>query len=102
MLYICFGMQSRPVVEHFPGDEKFIDEVLSLDEQRRKNLSEVEQLKAQRNKVSKEIGALMGQKKIEEAEAKKKETRDIGEKITALDKQVAEIEDAYRSGDDPR
>ena len=74
------------------GDEQSIDEVLQLDEQRRKILSEVEQLKAQRNKVSKEIGALMGQKKIEEAEAKKKETRDIGDKVTALDKQVAEIE----------
>ncbi|MDB6026336.1 MAG: sers: serine--trna ligase [Verrucomicrobiales bacterium] len=74
------------------GDEKFIEEVLQLDEQRRKTLAEVEQLKAQRNKVSKEIGALMGQKKIAEAEAKKIETRDIGDRITALDKQVAEIE----------
>lgn len=74
------------------GDEKVIDEVLQLDEQRRKNLAQVEQLKAHRNKVSKEIGALMGQKKIEEAEAKKKETRDIGDTITALDKQVADVE----------
>src|SRR6187551_3385138 len=74
------------------GDEKFVDEVLSFDEQRRKLLAEVEQLKAQRNKVSKEIGVLMGQKKLEEAEAKKTETRDIGDRITALDKQVAEIE----------
>src|SRR3954471_6871388 len=55
------------------GDEKHIDEVLKLDEQRRKFLAEVESLKAQRNKVSKEIGALMGQKKTAEAEAKKKE-----------------------------
>ena len=74
------------------GDERFVDEVLSLDEQRRKLLSEVEQLKAHRNKVSKEIGALMGQKKVEEAEAKKKETRDIGDKITELDKQVTDVE----------
>jgi seryl-tRNA synthetase len=74
------------------GDEKFVEEVLQMDEQRRKTLTEVEQLKAQRNKVSKEIGALMGQKKIEEAEAKKKETRDIGDKITALDQTVAEVE----------
>ncbi|MFN7141581.1 MAG: serine--tRNA ligase, partial [Limisphaerales bacterium] len=74
------------------GDEKFVDEVLSLDEQRRKLLAEVEQLKATRNKVSKEIGALMGQKKLEEAEAKKKETRDIGDRITELDKQVADVE----------
>lgn len=74
------------------GDEKFVDEILALDEQRRKLLTEVEQLKAQRNKVSKEIGALMGQKKIDEAEAKKKETREIGDRIVELDKNVAEAE----------
>ncbi len=74
------------------GDEKSLDEILSNDEVRRKLLTEVEQLKAQRNKVSKEIGALMGQKKIEEAEAKKKETREIGDRIVELDKQVAEAE----------
>ena len=60
------------------GDEAHIDELLKLDEQRRKLLAEVEALKAQRNRVSKEIGALMGQKKLAEAEAKKKETRRPG------------------------
>jgi seryl-tRNA synthetase len=74
------------------GDELKIDQVLSLDEQRRKSLVEVEQLKASRNKVSKEIGALMAQKKAAEAEAKKAETRQIGDRITLLDKQVADIE----------
>ena len=74
------------------GDETKIDEVLSLDEQRRKDLGEVEQLKATRNRVSKEIGALMGQKKIAEAEAKKVETKQIGERISELDKLVAEVE----------
>ncbi len=74
------------------GDEKYLDEILSLDEQRRKLLTEVEHLKSQRNKVSKEIGALMGQRKIEEAEAKKKETRDIGDRIAELDHLVAEVE----------
>ncbi len=74
------------------GDEARIDEMLKLDEQRRKLLAEVEALKAQRNRVSKEIGALMGQKKTAEAEAKKKETRDLGDKITELDKQAAAAE----------
>src|SRR6185503_2715052 len=69
------------------GDEARVEEVLALDEKRRKALSEVEQLKALRNKVSKEIGALMGQKKLTEAEAKKTETRDIGDRITSLDKE---------------
>lgn len=53
---------------------------------------EVEQLKAERNKVSKEIGALMSQKKIEEAEARKKQTREIGDRVAVLDKQIAEVE----------
>jgi seryl-tRNA synthetase len=76
------------------GDEAKIDELLKLDEQRRKFLAEVEALKSQRNRVSKEIGALMGQKKNSEAEAKKNETRELGDKIATLDKQGAEVEAA--------
>ena len=53
------------------GDEKLIDGILRADEARRKHLLEVETLKSQRNRVSKEIGALMGQKKLAEADAKK-------------------------------
>ncbi len=71
------------------GDEKLIDAILQADEQRRKILAEVETLKSQRNRVSKEIGALMGQKKIAEAEERKKETRELGDKITELDKAAA-------------
>ncbi len=74
------------------GDEAHLDEILRLDELRRKLLSEVEALKAQRNRVSKEIGALMGQKKTAEAEAKKVETRELGDRISQLDKQAAEAE----------
>jgi seryl-tRNA synthetase len=74
------------------GDEARIDELLKLDEQRRKWLAEVETLKAQRNRVSKEIGALMGQKRTAEAEAKKAETRDLGDKISKLDIEVLDAE----------
>jgi seryl-tRNA synthetase len=76
------------------GDEKFIDGILQADEQRRKSLAEVESLKAQRNRVSKEIGALMGQKKTAEAEAKKIETRYLGERIFTLDKEAAQADAA--------
>src|SRR5512141_432428 len=76
------------------GDEVRIDEVLAMDDQRRKVIAEVENLKATRNRVSKEIGALMGQKKLAEAEAKKAETKQIGERITQLDAQVAQVEAA--------
>ncbi|MBI4664089.1 MAG: serine--tRNA ligase [Verrucomicrobia bacterium] len=74
------------------GDERKIDEVLSLDEKRRNLLGEVEALKALRNKVSKEIGAMMAQKKLAEAEVKKTETRAIGERIVELDRAVAAAE----------
>jgi seryl-tRNA synthetase len=76
------------------GDEALVEQILQTDEQRRKVLAEVEALKSQRNRVSKEIGALMGQKKTEEAEAKKKETRDLGDRIAQLDKQAAEADAA--------
>jgi seryl-tRNA synthetase len=74
------------------GDEALVEKIVQTDDTRRKLLGEVETLKSQRNRVSKEIGALMGQKKTEEAEAKKKETRDLGDRITQLDKQVAECD----------
>jgi len=74
------------------GDEKLIDWILQADEQWRKFLAEVESLKSQRNRVSKEIGTLMGQKKIAEAEAKKKEAGDFGSRIGELDKLAAKAE----------
>ncbi len=76
------------------GDEQLVDATLQADEKRRAALAEVEKLKAQRNSVSKEIGMLMGQKKFEEAELKKKETRDIGTRISELDQEVRDAEAA--------
>ncbi len=76
------------------GDESLIDGILQADEQRRTALAEVEALKATRNRVSKEIGALMAQKKLAEAEAKKAETKDLGDKIAALDAQAKAAEAA--------
>lgn len=74
------------------GDEKRIESILQCDESRRKALAEVEALKATRNRVSKEIGALMGQKKLAEAEVKKAETKDLGDKIANLDKEAVGFE----------
>jgi seryl-tRNA synthetase len=76
------------------GDETRIDELLKLDERRREALREVESLKAQRNRVSKDIGAFMGQKRFAEAEARKKETRDLGGRIGELDQAAAAAEAA--------
>jgi seryl-tRNA synthetase len=66
-----------------------IDEILDLDKQRRALLQEVEQLKQQRNAVSKEIGKM---KDAEEREAKKAEMRAVGDRITALDAEINEVE----------
>ena len=71
------------------GDEVRVDEVLALDEKRRALLAESEALKAERNRLSKEIGALMAQKKAAEAEAIKADVREKGDRITSLDKEIA-------------
>ena len=56
-------------------DPGCIDELLALDERRRALLTEVENLQAERNKASKEIGALMGQGKKEEADEENRDSR---------------------------
>lgn len=76
------------------SDRDYVGELLALDERRRNLLAEAESLKAQRNRVSKEIGALLAQKKAAEAEARKSETRAIGDRIAVLDREVAHVEQA--------
>jgi seryl-tRNA synthetase len=66
-----------------------IDQILQADEQRRKALAEVETLKATRNRVSKEIGALMAQKKITDAEVIRTQMRELGDEIARLDTSAA-------------
>lgn len=70
-------------------DDSPVDELLLLDEKRRKNLTEVEALKAKRNVVSKEIGQL---KEKELRDKKIEEMRLVGEQIDELDKQIHDIE----------
>jgi len=62
-----------------------VDEVLDLDKKNRAAITEVEGLRAERTKLSKQIGALMGQGKKDEAEAVKAKSTEIGDKITALE-----------------
>src|SRR6266849_10911862 len=76
------------------GDERNIAELLQWDEKRRSLLANVEKLKAERNRLSKEIGALMSQQKTGDADIKKTATRDIGRAIAELEKGVAEAEAA--------
>lgn len=85
------GVKMRLALRH-GGDEKHLDELLDLDEQRRQAITDVEQLKAKRNSASKEIGVLMGQKKTAEAEARKAEVREVGEQIKKLETLVDGVE----------
>lgn len=64
-----------------------IDEVLACDETRRKAETDKQSLQSERKQLSKQIGALMGQGKSDEAEAIKEQVREIGAKISALDEQ---------------
>lgn len=72
-----------------------LSEFLSLDERRRKILSEVEQLKSKRNTVSKEIG--MMKKNGENADELVKEMGQVGDEIKKLDDDVKEIDAALRN-----
>ena len=61
-----------------------VDEVIELDEQRRASMAKADELRANRNKLSKEIGALMAQGKKDEAMA-------IREKVTAQAQELEEL-----------
>ena len=74
-----------------------VDNVLNLDTERREAITAVEELKAKRNSASKEIGLLMSQKKIEEAEAKKAEVREIGIEISQLDTKASQTEEELKN-----
>ncbi len=70
-----------------------IDTILSLDEQRRTLLQQVESLKAERNAVSKEIGKM---KDAAARDTRIAEMRVVGDRITELDREVAEVEERQR------
>ena len=69
-----------------------VDEVLKLDERNREIKQEVEALRAEKNKRSKEIGGLMAQGKKEEAEEVKRLVSESAEKIETLSTEEKEVE----------
>ena len=72
---------------------ELVDKVLELDKENREIKQEVEALRAQRNKISKQIGALMGQGKKEEAEEVKKQVAASGARIEELSAREKEVEE---------
>ena len=67
-----------------------VDEVIELDAKNRAVKAEGDDLRAQRNKLSKQIGALMGQGKKEEAEEVKKQVTSMADRLAELEKQEKE------------
>ena len=73
-----------------------VDEVIALDEELRQNKKRADDLRANRNKVSKSIGALMGQKKFEEAEAAKKLVSEQAAELAECEAKEAELEEKVK------
>ena len=75
-------------------DEKLplVDEVIELDQKNRDIKGEVEALRAEKNKISKQIGACMAQGKKEEAEELKKKVQENADRVEALSKEEKEVE----------
>ena len=70
-----------------------VDEVIVLDEERRKAQQEADNIKAEKNKLSKQIGALMAQGKKDEAEEVKKQVAKDAEKLAKLEEKQKECEE---------
>ena len=79
-------------------DQKLVlvDEVIALDQENRSIKQEVEALRANKNKISKQIGALMAQGKREEAEEVKKQVAASGARIEELSAREKEVEEKIK------
>ena len=73
------------------GKLPLVDEVIALDAENRATQKEADDLRASRNKLSKQIGALMGQGKKEEAEEVKKQVSANSARLTELEAKEAEL-----------
>ena len=98
MLDIKFVRNNPEVVKQniknkFQDDKlPLVDEVIELDQRNREIKQEVEALRADKNQITKQIGALMGQGKKEEAEELKKKVQENAERVEALSKEEKEVE----------
>ena len=74
-----------------------VDEVIALDTENRNTVTEANNLRSERNKLSKQIGALMGQKKFEEAEAVKAQVAAQADRLKELESKETELEEKIRN-----
>ena len=73
-----------------------VDEVIELDAEARKTQQEADNLRAERKKISKEIGALMGKGLKEEAEAAKQKVNDFATRLEELEAKEAELSEKVK------
>ncbi len=90
-------VKERLAIKNFK-EINLVDEIIALDDERKKLTFQFDETKAKINAASKEIGALMGKGQKEEAEAKKKDVESfksqlnpIQEKLDAVEKQLNEL-----------
>jgi seryl-tRNA synthetase len=99
MLDIKFLRENPDIVKQniknkFQDDKlKLVDEVIELDAKKREAQQEADDLRAQRNKISKEIGALMAQGKKEEAEQTKKKVAEFASRLNELEEAEKELDE---------
>ena len=74
-----------------------VDEVIELDKKARETQQEADELRAKKNKVSKEIGALMAKGQKDEAQKVKDEIAQISARIDVLEPLEAELEEKVKS-----
>ncbi len=74
-----------------------VDEVLSLDEERRSVQKEADALRANRNKISKQIGVLMGQGKKDEAAAARTLVSEQAEQLAKLEEREGQLDERIRT-----
>ena len=97
MLDLKFVRENPEVVKQnirnkFQDDKlPLVDEVIELDAQRRATQQEADDLRSNRKKISKQIGALMAQGKKEEADAVKEQVTKNAERLAELEKLEAEL-----------
>jgi len=99
MLDIKFLRENPDVVKEnikkkFQDDKlSLVDEVIEMDAKKREVQGEADDLRAQRNKISKEIGALMAQGKKEEAEETKKKVAEFASRLGELEVLEKELDE---------
>jgi len=84
----------RTGLESLGADASEVDLILDLDERRRELLTEVETLRARRNKVSKQIGRMKDQEERQRAIA---DMREVGDRIDALEEPLEDVEAELQS-----